>query len=56
VPVVSVEAGIRQGWERLADVSVSIERFGASAPGSEVLSRLGITAESVASAAKATHI
>jgi transketolase len=55
VPVVSVEAGIEQGWERFADVSVSIERFGASAPGSEVLSRLGITAESVASAAKATH-
>jgi transketolase len=55
VPVVSVEAGIEQGWERFADVSVSIERFGASAPGFEVLSRLGITAESVASAAKATH-
>jgi len=52
VPVISVEAGIEQGWARFADVSVSIERFGASAPGAEVLSRLGITADAVASAAR----
>ena len=47
VPKVSVEAGISQGWERWVDRSVSIERFGASAPGTEVLRRLGITAENV---------
>jgi transketolase len=52
VPVVSVEAGIEQGWGRFADVSVSIERFGASAPGAEVLSRLGVTAESAVAAAR----
>jgi transketolase len=51
VPKVSVEAGIAQGWERWVDRSVSIERFGASAPGTEVLRRLGITAEAVAGAA-----
>ncbi|MGZ8666099.1 MAG: transketolase [Solirubrobacterales bacterium] len=51
-PVASVEAGVSLGWERYADLSVSIERFGASAPGSEVLQRLGITAEAVAAAVR----
>jgi transketolase len=51
LPSVSVEAGISQGWERWVDRSVSIDRFGASAPGPEVLRRLGITAEAVAGAA-----
>jgi transketolase len=51
LPSVSVEAGISQGWERWVDRSVSIDRFGASAPGAEVLRRLGITAEAVAGAA-----
>ena len=51
LPSVSVEAGVSQGWERWVDRSVSIERFGASAPGPEVLERLGITPEAVAGAA-----
>ena len=42
-PSVSVEAGLAQGWERWVDRSVSIEHFGASAPGPEVMERLGIT-------------
>jgi transketolase len=50
-PKVSVEAGIAQGWERWVDRSVSIERFGASAPGTEVLRRLGFTGENVAGVA-----
>ncbi|MDX6536271.1 MAG: transketolase, partial [Gaiellales bacterium] len=48
LPTVSVEAGIRQGWERYADAIVSIDRFGASAPGAKVLAELGITPENVA--------
>ncbi len=48
LPTVSVEAGIRQGWERYADAIVSIDRFGASAPGGEVLDHLGMNAENVA--------
>ncbi len=48
LPTVSVEAGICQGWERYAESNVSIDRFGASAPGTEVLGRLGMTAENVA--------
>jgi transketolase len=52
VPVVSVEAGVTTGWERFAQRSVGIDRFGASAPGSTVMSELGITAEAVAAAAR----
>ena len=32
LPTVSVEAGVRMGWERYADAIVSVDRFGASAP------------------------
>jgi transketolase len=35
------------GWERYADAIVSIDRFGASAPGAMVLEKLGMTAENV---------
>ena len=48
MPTVAVEAGIHQGWERYADSIVSIDRFGASAPGGEVLEKLGMTAGNVA--------
>ena len=52
----SVEAGISLGWERWigdAGASVAVDRFGASAPGDEVLERLGFTAENVAARAVA---
>jgi len=52
VPTVSLEAGVSQGWSRWADTTVSIERFGASAPGAEVLVQLGITPERAAAAVK----
>ncbi len=48
VPRISVEAGIAMGWSRWVDASVSIERFGASAPGTEVLERFGFTPAAVA--------
>jgi transketolase len=48
LPSVAVEAGVSLGWERWVDRSVSIDRFGASAPGTETLERLGITPEHVA--------
>ena len=53
---VSVEAGISLGWERWvgdAGDMVAIDRFGASAPGNEVLERLGFTAERIAERAAA---
>jgi transketolase len=52
MPSVSVEAGVAQGWAQWVDLSVSIEWFGASAPGDVVLERLGITPEAVAGAAR----
>jgi transketolase len=45
VPTVSVEAGVTFGWERYANASVGIDRFGASAPGDTVMRELGITPE-----------
>jgi transketolase len=50
--VVSVEAATTFGWERWADRSVGIDRFGASAPGAEVMRRLGVTPAAVADAAR----
>jgi len=52
VPAVSLEAGVAQGWSRFADFALSIDRFGASAPGTEVMRRLGFTPELVAAAAR----
>ena len=40
--VISVEAGVTLGWSRYADRSIGIDRFGASAPGNEVMDALGI--------------
>jgi transketolase len=47
VPVISIEAGGTFGWERYADSSIGIDRFGASAPGDLVLDKLGINADHV---------
>jgi transketolase len=47
VPRLSVEAGVSFGWDRYADDSVSIDRFGASAPGSTVMTELGMTVDHV---------
>lgn len=51
-PVVSVEAGVSLGWERYATRQVSVDRFGASAPGPDVFTHLGITAEAAAAAVR----
>jgi transketolase len=47
VPVLSVEAATTLGWERFADDSIGIDRFGASAPGDVVLNELGINVDHV---------
>ncbi|HET6906800.1 MAG TPA: transketolase, partial [Rhodanobacteraceae bacterium] len=52
----AVEAGATQGWERWVgqrgDV-LGVERFGASAPGGEMLKQYGFTVENVVARAKA---
>ncbi len=50
-PVLSIEAGVTMGWDRYADSTLGIDRFGASAPGSIALEKLGINLNSVISAA-----
>jgi len=52
LPTVSIEAAVTIGWERYADIPIGIDRFGASAPGAEVLQHLGITADAVVDAVK----
>ncbi|MDQ1238837.1 MAG: transketolase [Thermodesulfobacteriota bacterium] len=52
----SIEAGSAMGWRRWTGDhgdNVSVDRFGASAPGSEVLIRYGFTVENVVSRAVA---
>lgn len=53
VPVLSVEAASTFGWAAHADDSIGIDRFGASAPGGEVLDRLGINVDHVVARATA---
>jgi transketolase len=53
LPVLSVEAATTFGWERYADDSIGIDRFGVSAPGAEVLDKLGINLDHVMERARA---
>jgi transketolase len=52
-PVLSVEAATTFGWERYADESIGIDRFGVSAPGDVVLDKLGINPDHVVARATA---
>lgn len=52
VPTLAVEAGSSFGWDRWVDDSVSIDRFGASAPGDIALANFGYTPDNVAQRAR----
>jgi transketolase len=52
VPTLAVEAGVSFGWDRYADDTVAIDRFGASAPGPTVFAELGFTPEHIAQRAR----
>ena len=52
---ISVEAGVSQGWERFVGprgLCISIERYGASAPGETIFREYGLTKEKIVIAAK----
>ena len=52
----AVEAGVAQGWRRYVGDSgdvLSVDRFGASAPGNEMLREYGFTVENVCARARA---
>jgi transketolase len=53
VPRLSLEAAATFGWERWADDSIGINRFGASAPGAVALEKLGINVDNVLAHARA---
>ena len=52
---IAVEAGISMGWERFTGKDgkiISIDKFGASAPGNKVLAEYGFTSENIVEKAK----
>jgi transketolase len=52
---IAVEAGISMGWERFTGndgIIISIDKFGASAPGNKVLAEYGFTSENIVKKAK----
>ncbi|MCK5541158.1 MAG: transketolase [Desulfobacterales bacterium] len=52
---IAVEAGISMGWERFVGNKgkiISIDKFGASAPGNKVLEEYGFTSENIVKTAK----
>lgn len=53
VPCVAIEAGVAFGWDRYADATVTMNRFGASAPCEVLAEKFGFTADNVAEAARA---
>jgi len=53
LPSMAVEAGVSMGWHRWVDDVVSIDRFGASAPGPVVMTELGMSVDNVVARAKA---
>jgi transketolase len=53
IPRLAVEAASSFGWDRYADATVCIDRFGASAPGEVALEEFGFTAQNVAARAAA---
>ncbi len=53
---IAVEAGVPQGWERYVGArgdTVTVDRFGASAPGDEVLEHYGFSVANICGKAKA---
>ncbi|HEY57949.1 MAG TPA: transketolase, partial [Anaerolineae bacterium] len=52
---IAVEAGVRQGWERWVGdrgLILSVERFGVSAPGKEVMEKFDFTVDGVLALAR----
>ncbi len=52
IPSLAVEAGSSMGWHRWVDDVVSVDRFGASAPGDVVMFEYGINPANVAARAR----
>lgn len=56
LPKIAIEAGIRQGWDRLIGRNggfIGMKSFGASAPGADLFEHFGITTAAIIAQAKA---
>jgi len=53
VPTLAVEAATSFGWDRYADATVTLDHFGASAPGDVAMREFGFTPEHVVERARA---
>ncbi|MGH9066006.1 MAG: transketolase [Acidimicrobiales bacterium] len=53
VPRLAIEAASSLGWERYADATITVDRFGASAPGPVVMAHYGFTVDNVVARATA---
>jgi transketolase len=53
LPTLAVEAGATLGWERYAQRTLGLNRYGASAPLAQVYPKLGFTSEQVAAGVRA---
>ena len=53
MPSLAVEAGASQGWREFVEATISIDRFGASAPASVLYERFGFTSDAIAAAVRA---
>jgi transketolase len=51
VPVVACEAGASLGWERWADLSITVDTWGASGAATKLMEEYGFTADAVTEAA-----
>ena len=52
VPTLAVEAATSFGWDRYAEATVTMDRFGASAPGGRNMEEFGFTGANVAARAR----
>ncbi|HJU84743.1 MAG TPA: transketolase [Holophagaceae bacterium] len=52
VKTLSIEAGVTFGWERYADASIGLDRFGASAPAEILFDKFGFNVPNIVAKAK----
>ena len=52
IPTLAVEAGVSQGWSKYADDSISVDKFGVSAPGDLIMKNYGFSVDNVVASAK----
>ena len=52
LPIISIEAGSKSGWEKYTKNNIGLENFGESAPYKEIYSHLELTSDKIVEIAK----